>query len=278
MDMSQEEARKRIRQAREKEASELDLSVSGLQQFPEELWELTNLTKLRVFDDGLTMLSPNIGNLPNLRVLCLDDEPLEEQLPGAAKTSRMRIEAHCGDIAKIAPQVLATQDPPNQSRGAGVLWIRDGFSSSASTWHFKIRPEWKPVGSPGPNEKPWLLGSDSLIKLQMPDTDLQYVYVFSTETSPRCHHGHSNSLESLADALLNCLARLAAEKIQRIAFMHMPFSGARCPTPEDKNRSARQMITTLRRWGKSQESKSNPVTHVYLISRPTPLQWLRQRF
>ena len=70
--MPLEEARERIRQAKETNASALDLSKLGLSELPSELWELTSLTMLNLNFNSLTILPPEIGELTNLEKLWLD--------------------------------------------------------------------------------------------------------------------------------------------------------------------------------------------------------------
>ena len=71
--MPLEEARERIRQAKETNASALDLSRLGLSELPSELWELTSLTMLNLNSNSLTILPPEIGELTNLTILGLID-------------------------------------------------------------------------------------------------------------------------------------------------------------------------------------------------------------
>ena len=69
--MSLEEARKRIRQARETNAPELDLSHLGLLALPGELRELAHLVGLDLSCNDLMAIPSEIVKLPNLTKLIL---------------------------------------------------------------------------------------------------------------------------------------------------------------------------------------------------------------
>jgi len=163
----------------------------------------------------------------------------------------MVLEALKGDIAELAPQVAQ----------ACAIWIRSGFNLRHATWDFRILPAWQPIIDHRPFKKPWRRPQDSLLRLQIADSQLQYAYVFSNPTDSQ---GYA-SLQDLDEALRGCLEALSdCEGIERLAFIHMPFSpDNRHPTREDNLLAATQMVKTLREW--SQTRDSNPFTHIYLI-------------
>ena len=64
-------ALERILEAERTGATELDLSGLGLSELPPELWELSELHYLNLWDNKLNSLSPDIGQLTNLQALDL---------------------------------------------------------------------------------------------------------------------------------------------------------------------------------------------------------------
>ncbi len=76
--MGYEEALRRIEEARETGATELDLSEQGLTELPSGLFQLINLTKLNLYGNRLTLLSPQIVLLKNLKWLNLNQNHLPE--------------------------------------------------------------------------------------------------------------------------------------------------------------------------------------------------------
>lgn len=76
--MGYEEALRRIEEARETGATELDLNGLDLTELPPLLFQLTNLTKLDISFNKLTELSPDIAQLNNLLRLELTGNQLTE--------------------------------------------------------------------------------------------------------------------------------------------------------------------------------------------------------
>ncbi|CAK8720554.1 MAG: Leucine rich repeat-containing protein [Candidatus Electronema aureum] len=74
--MSKEEALRRIKEAAETGATELNLDFQKLTELPLELFQLTNLTCLALVHNHLTSLPPEIVQLTNLRELWLYGNPL----------------------------------------------------------------------------------------------------------------------------------------------------------------------------------------------------------
>jgi internalin A len=76
-----EEAKKRIKAAKEKKSSKLNLGGLNLTEIPGEVFELTGLYRLDLNDNQLTELPREIAHLKNLEVLELTSNQLTE-LPG----------------------------------------------------------------------------------------------------------------------------------------------------------------------------------------------------
>ena len=74
--MTHDELLRIIEQAAKEEWTSLDLSNQGLTELPPEIWELTNLTALRLRYNQFTTLPPNITNLTNLTHLDLGGNQL----------------------------------------------------------------------------------------------------------------------------------------------------------------------------------------------------------
>ncbi|PSN10307.1 serine/threonine protein kinase [filamentous cyanobacterium CCT1] len=70
------EAERRIRDALENGAVELDLSELGLTEIPESLGQLANLTELYLYQNQLTILPEALGQLTNLKGLFLAENKL----------------------------------------------------------------------------------------------------------------------------------------------------------------------------------------------------------
>ena len=51
----------------------IDLSMCRLTTIPEDVWELTQLTKLHVYDNDICEISPKIKNLTKLKVFSCED-------------------------------------------------------------------------------------------------------------------------------------------------------------------------------------------------------------
>jgi internalin A len=76
-----EEARRRIREARETGAKKLDLSSLGLEKVPEEIGELEELEKVDLGGNRLSTIPPAVCRLRNLKTLSLYGNPIRK-LPG----------------------------------------------------------------------------------------------------------------------------------------------------------------------------------------------------
>ncbi|MBL7220847.1 MAG: SUMF1/EgtB/PvdO family nonheme iron enzyme [Phycisphaerae bacterium] len=104
--MSLEKMRKRIRKAKKRNASDLDLSGLGLSELPSELWELTNLTTLDLSFNGLETLPPEIGKLINLRTLDLRHNALATLPPEIGKlTSLTVLDLWKNDLTTLPPEI-----------------------------------------------------------------------------------------------------------------------------------------------------------------------------
>lgn len=118
--MSKEEALRRIKEAAETGATELDLSVQDLTELPPELFQLKNLTELHLWSNQLTSLPPELFQLKNLTALDFDNNELTELPP-------QTVELPILEYLYLALNPLVS--PPVEIADQGLPAIREYFAS-----------------------------------------------------------------------------------------------------------------------------------------------------
>ncbi|XCN71225.1 MAG: COR domain-containing protein [Candidatus Electrothrix aestuarii] len=87
--MGYEEALRRIEEARETGATELDLSMEGLTELPPELFQVKNLTVLDLSFNELSSLPPELFKLKSITSLDLGQNQLTELPPDLSKLTNL---------------------------------------------------------------------------------------------------------------------------------------------------------------------------------------------
>ncbi len=86
--------------------NQLNLSDNKLQDLPDSLWRCSNLVFLNVFSNNLRNLSPEIGNLVNMRELYAGDNVLTHLPEEISKLSHLKVLHVAGNsISHLAPSL-----------------------------------------------------------------------------------------------------------------------------------------------------------------------------
>jgi len=142
--MGYEEALRRIEEARETGATELDLSRQELTELPPELLQLTNLTKLDLGINRLKQLPPEIGQLANLTHLHLWGNHfsiLPQEILKLTKLTTLNVIfnsltflppqlCQLTNLTELRPSLNPLTSPPYELAVQGIEAIREYFASA----------------------------------------------------------------------------------------------------------------------------------------------------
>ena len=105
-DEQRADALKRIEEAAQNRAKELNLSGLGLTELPPEIWNLTNLTRLDLDGNQLTALPPEIVKLTKLTRLDLDGNQLTALPPEIVKLTKLtRLHLDGNQLTALPPEI-----------------------------------------------------------------------------------------------------------------------------------------------------------------------------
>jgi Leucine-rich repeat (LRR) protein len=117
--MSLDEAHRKIVEAAESEACELNLRSMNLTRLPAELFQLTCLKLLNVEKNNLTALPPEIGALSNLEELHVNSNRLSALPPEISGLTRLRVlSLHDNWLTKLPPEI-------GKLSGLKFLWLQN---------------------------------------------------------------------------------------------------------------------------------------------------------